>query len=162
MASGDTLAFWPAISSEAPSSNFALLGTRNLHPILKFDASTNWSAIFRGKMPQHYAGGGVDVYLVFTMATAITGDVDWDIAFELIGTSLDIDADSFAAVNSVDNTTVPGTSGVPGEVSRSFTDGADMDSVVAGAMYRVKVTRDAASDTAAGNAELLGVEIRES
>ena len=46
-------------------------------------------------------------------------------------------------------------------VSISFTDGADMDSVAAGEAFRLKVTRDGVSDTAAGDAELMAVEIRE-
>ncbi|MFQ6027398.1 MAG: hypothetical protein ACE5Q6_07895, partial [Dehalococcoidia bacterium] len=98
----------------------------------------------------------------YAMSSATSGDIDWDAAFERIGDQqLDIDSDSFAAVNSVDNTTVPGTSGFIDVVSIAFTDGADMDSVAAGEAFRLKVTRDAASDTASGDAELWAVEIRE-
>ena len=43
-----------------------------------------------------------------------------------------------------------------------ITDGADMDSVAAGELFRLKVTRDATSDDASGDAELYAVEIRES
>ena len=73
----------------------------------------------------------------------------------------DIDSDGFAAVQSVDNTTVPATSGNVDVVSIAFTDGAQMDSVAVGESFRLKVTRDAASDTATGDAELVKVEIRE-
>jgi hypothetical protein len=113
-------------------------------------------------MPQSYAGGGVTVFLHYAMSSAESGDVDWDVAFERIGDQQqDIDSDSFAAVNSVDNTTVPATSGLVDVVSVAFTDGADMDSVAAGEAFRLKVTRDAASDTATGDGELVGVEVRE-
>jgi hypothetical protein len=96
------------------------------------------------------------------MSTATTGNVDWDVEFELIGNEqLDVDADSFAAANSVDDTTVPGTSGFVDVVSIAFTDGADMDSVAAGDLFRIRVTRDAAADTATGDADLHAVEIRE-
>ncbi len=64
-------------------------------------------------------------------------------------------------MNSVDNTTVPSTAGNVDIVNVTFTDGADMDSVAVGEGFRMKVTRDAASDTAAGDAELRFVEIKE-
>jgi hypothetical protein len=137
--------------------------TRNLHPVLDADATTNESAVFSSVMPQHYAGTtGVTCYIHYSMSTATANTVDWDIAFERIGDQqLDIDADSFAAANSVDNTTVPGTSGLVDVVSIAFTDGADMDSVAKGELFRLKITRDASSDDATGDAELHAIEIRE-
>lgn len=161
MASGDTLIVFGAFSQEPPTSNFATLDTRNSHPVLDFDDTTNESSVFTGVMPQNYGGGGVTVYLHWSHA-ATSGDVDWDVAFERIGDQqLDVDSDSFAAVNSADNNTVPSTAGNVDVVSVAFTDGADMDSVAAGELFRIKVTRDAASDTATGDAELHAVEIRE-
>jgi len=137
--------------------------TRNSHPVLDADATTNESAVFSAVMPQHYAGTtGVTVYIHYSMSSAVADTVDWDVSFEEIGDQqLDVDGDSFAAVNSVDNTTVPGTSGLVDVVSVAFTDGADMDNVAAGELFRIKVTRDAASDDATGDAELHAVEIRE-
>ena len=163
MASGDTLLIFTALNSEQPSSNPATLDTRNNHPVLDFDATTNESTRFRAVMPQAYAATtGVTVYLHYAMTSATSGDIDWDVAFERIGDQQqDIDSDSFAAANSVDNTTVPATSGFVDIVSVAFTDGADMDSVAAGEGFRLQVTRDAASDTATGDAELVFVEIRE-
>lgn len=164
MASGDSLIAFLPQSIEPLTSDTARIDYRNFHPVLDFkDAATNENAVFSGVMPQHYAGTtGVTVYLHYAMSTATTGDVDWDAAFERIGDQQqDIDADGFAAVNSVDNTTVPGTSGLVDIVSIAFTDGADMDSVAAGEGFRIKVTRDGASDTATGDAELRFVEIRE-
>jgi hypothetical protein len=163
MASGDTLAIFGPYNNEPPASNFATLDLRNYHPVLDFDASTNESAVFSGVMPQNYAGTtGVTVYLHYAMSTAVSNTVDWDVAFELVGDQdQDIDSDGFAAANSVDNTTVPGTSGYEDVVSVAFTDGADMDGVAAGDRFRIRVTRDAASDDASGDAELTAVEIRE-
>ncbi len=162
MASGDTLLVFNPLQGEPPASNFATLDLRNLHPVLDFDATTNESSVFRGVMPRSYAGGGITVYLHYAMSSAITGTIDWDAAFERIGDqALDIDADSFAAVNSVDNTTVPGTSGLVDIVTITFTDGADMDSVAVGELFRLKVTRDAVNDDASGDAELVSVETKE-
>jgi hypothetical protein len=163
MASGDSLLQFHPYNNEPPSSNFATLDTRNQHPCLDFDASTNESAVFSAVMPQSYAGTtGVTVYLHYAMSSATTNTIDWDISWERIGDQqLDIDGDSFAAANSVDNTTVPGTSGLVDIVSVAFTDGADMDSVAAGESFRIKVTRDASSDDATGDSELVKVEIQE-
>lgn len=162
MASGDTLLIFTPLHNEPPATVFATLDTRNSHPVLDFDADANEDAIFSAVMPQHYSGGGVTVLLHYAMATAVSLTIDWDVAFERIGDQqLDIDADSFAAVNSIDNTTVPGTSGFVDVVSVAFTDGADMDSVAAGELFRLLVRRDAVSDDATGDAELLAVEVRE-
>jgi hypothetical protein len=139
------------------------LDTRNQHVCLDADATTNESAVFSAVMPQHYsAATGVTVYIHYAMSSAEANTVDWDVAWERIGDQQqDVDADGFAAVNSVDNTTVPGTSGLVDIVSIAFTDGVDMDSVAVGESFRLKVTRDAASDDAAGDAELYKVELRE-
>ena len=160
MASGNTLLILTPHSFIRPSSNGAAYSSRNAHPVLAYDDTTNESAIASCLMPQHYAGGGVTVYLHYSMAST-SGTVDWDVAFERIGDQqLDIDADNFASAQSVDDTTVPGTSGFVDVVSVAFTDGAQMDSVAAGEAFRIKVTRDAAADET-GDAELHRVEIRE-
>jgi len=162
MATGDSLLQFVPQSNEPTSANFATLDTRNLHPVLDFDDTTNEFAVFSGVMPQHYDGGGVTVFLHYALTAATTGNTDWDTAFERIGDQQqDLDVDGFAAVNSVDNTTVPGTSGLVDIVSIAFTDGVDMDSVAAGEGFRIKINRDAVSDTAIGDAELRFVEIRE-
>jgi hypothetical protein len=162
MASGNTLLVFRPQDNEPPTSNYATLDTRNQHPVLDFDDTTNESAVFSAVMPRHYSGGGVTVYLHYAMSSAEANTVDWDVAFERIGDQQqDLDADGFAAVNSVDNTTVPATAGLVDIVSVAFTDGADMDSVGVGEGFRLKVTRDASSDDAAGDAELRFVEIKE-
>lgn len=162
MASGDTLLIFRPQDNEPPSSNYATLDTRNQHPVLDFDATTNESAVFSAIMPRHYAGGGVTVYIHYAMSSAEADTVDWDVCFERIGDQQqDLDADGFAAVQSVDNTTVPGTTGLVDIVSVAFANGAEMDSVAVGEGFRLKVTRDAASDDAAGDAELRFVELKE-
>lgn len=163
MASGDTLLIITPLHNEPPSSNPATLDLRNQHPVLDFDATTNESAVFSAVMPRNYAGTtGLTVYIHYAMSSATSDTVDWDISFERIGDQQqDIDSDSFAAVNSVDNTTVPGTSGLVDIVNVTFTDGADMDSVAVGEGFRLKITRDASSDDATGDAELVFIEIKE-
>ena len=162
MASGDTLLVFTPLANEPPAADFATIDTRNAHPVLDFDDTTNWSAVFAAIMPRNYAGGGLTVYLHFAMTTAVADTVDWDVAFERIGDQQqDIDSDGFAAVQSVDNTTVPGTAGLVDIVNVAFTNGAEMDSIAVGESFRIKVTRDAVSDDATGDAELVAVEVKE-
>jgi len=162
MASGTTLLVFTPLSNEPPSSNPATIDLRNNHPVLDFDDTTNESAVFTSIMPRAYSGGGLTVYLHYAMTSATSGDVDWDVSFERIGDQQqDLDSDGFAAVQSDDNITVPGTSGLVDIVNIMFTDGAQMDSIAVGESFRVKITRDAASDTATGDAELVAVEIKE-
>src|SRR3990172_4858351 len=159
MASGDSLILFHPYNNEPPAANYATLDTRNGHVVLDFDPTTNESAVFSSIMPRNYAGGGITVYIHYAMTSAEANTVDWDVAFERIGDQqLDIDGDSFAAVNSVDDTTVPATSGLVDVVSIAFTDGVDMDSVAVGESFRLKITRDAANDDATGDAEILEIE----
>lgn len=162
MASGDTLLEFRPQDNEPVSSNFATYNLRNQHPILQYDDTTNESGVFSGVMPRNYDGGGLTVYLHYAMATATADTIDWDVAFERLGDQQqDLDTDGFAAVQSVDNTTVPGTSGLVDIVSIAFTNGAQMDSIAVGEGFRTKVTRDAANDDATGDGEIRFVEIKE-
>jgi len=162
MATGDTLLIFSPQSNEPPTTNFATLDTRNNHLVLDFDGTTNESVVFSSVMPRSYAGGGLTVYIHYAMTSAISGDIDWDVSFERIGDQQqDIDSDGFAAVNSTDNITVPATSGFVDIITVTFTDGADMDSIAIGESFRIKITRDAVSGTATGDAELIKVEIKE-
>lgn len=165
MASGDSLILFPSQSAQVPSSAGAAFDVRNNHPVLDYDDTTQEAAYFTAVMPQGYAGGGVTVVLHYSASSATTGSIAWDVAFERIGDGIqDTDADGFAASNS-GGEAVPGTSGDVGQISITFTDGADMDSVAAGDLFRLRVERDADgtnnTDDASGDAELHAVEIRE-
>lgn len=164
MASGNTLQIFGPLDNEPPSASFATLDVRNLHPVLDFDGAADESAVFSGILPRSYAGGGVTVYIHFAATSATSGNVVWISAFERIGDgSQDIDSDSFATGNTVTHAT-SGTSGNVEIASIAHTDGSQMDSIAAGELFRIKITRDAdnASDTVdATDVELLGIEIKE-
>ena len=164
MATGDSLLIFTPQSNEPPATNYATLDTRNGHTVLDFEGNgTNESAIFKGIMPQHYGGGGVDVLIHYAMTTETSGDIDWDAAWERVSDSIqDIDSDGFATAVSLDGTTVPATSGLVDVITIVCSSGANMDSVAAGDGFRLKITRDGASDTATGDAELWAIELRES
>jgi hypothetical protein len=162
MATGQTLCVFTPLQNEPPSSNYATLNLRNSHPVLEFDSSTQEAAIFTGVLPRHYNGGGITVYLHWAAATATTGTIGWDVAFERIGDgSQDIDADGFATAQTVTAATVPGTSGNVDITNAAVTDGANVDSIAVGEAFRLRVRRDVANDTAAGYAQLLAVELKE-
>ena len=163
MASGDSLLILTALHNEPPSANAATLDTRNQHPILDFDDSTDESAVFGAVLPRSYAGGGLTVTVVWMASTATTGDVIWNAQIERHQDDLfDLDADGFAAAQAV-TAGAPSASGETSYDAVTFTDGAQMDSLAVGESFRLKVTRDAdnASDNMTGDAELLRVEIRE-
>jgi hypothetical protein len=162
MASGDTLASWTAFAAAPPpAANYATVDVRNNHEVLDFDDTTSEAAHFASVMPQNYSDTtGVTVYVTSASSSATSGTVGWTIEFERV-TGLDVDADSFASAQTITATNVSGTSGIPTTRSVAVTKGANMDSVVAGDDYRVRVKRDTANDTAAGDAELISVEIRE-
>jgi len=134
---------------------------RNNRPVLNFDDTTNESIMFSGVFPQCYGGGGVTAYIHYSMASSCSsGDVDWDVAFERVGTSESLDADGFAAAQSADNNVIPDFGNLA-VASIDFEDGAEMDNVAVGEVFRVKLTRDATNDTATGDAEFYALEIRE-
>jgi len=157
MASGNTLVVFSPLANEPPAATYATLDLRNVRPCLDFDAAADESAVFTGIMPRSYAGGGVTVYIHWAASTSIDDATHcfWDAAFELC-TGLDLDGDSFAAVNSIDVDHPSATSGIKTVTEIPFVDGADMDSVIAGALFRLKITRDAVGDNMTGDAEVFG------
>lgn len=163
MASGDTLAIFTPQANQPPATNFAALVVRNGHLLLGFDTTTQQTAIFAGVMPRNYAGGGLTVYLRWMAASATSGTGGWDVTFERdADAGDDMDADSFATAQTVTAATVPATSGVPKVTSVAITAGAaGTDSIAAGDGFRLRVRRDVASDTAAGDLQLMDVEVKE-
>ena len=176
MASGDTLVIFPATSGVPGDADYATLDTiltastdepDNVIPVLDFDpGATNEFAYFTAVMPSTYAGTtGITVTLVWSAsATATTGNCIWNVAFKSVTDDADdLDSKVFAAPNAVTDA----TASVNGEVVYSnitFTDGADMDSVAAGEVFWMEVSRDAAnaSDTLTGDdAELHMIIVKE-
>jgi hypothetical protein len=108
-----------------------------------------------------YGGSGLTVAIAHS-TSATSGTIGWLVAIERIGDSqLDIDSDSFAGDQTITAATVPATSGHVDVVSVNITNGANMDSLAAGELYRIRVTRDVSNDTAAADAELHFVNVAE-
>src|SRR5262245_59272143 len=140
MASGNTLITFRPQDNEPPSSNYATLDLRNGHPVLCFDTTTQETAIFTGVLPRHYSGGGITVYLHWAAASATSGTIGWDVAFERIGAAQqDLDADGFASAQTVTAATVDGTSGNVSITNVAVSNGANMDSIAVGEAFRLRV-----------------------
>jgi hypothetical protein len=162
MAAGNTLLIFLPQDNEPPSTNFATIDSRNGHPCLDFDTTTQEAAIFSAIVPRNYAGNGITVYVHYAMTSAESGTVGWDVAFERIGDGQqDVDSDSFASAQTVVAVTVPATTGLVDIVSVAVTNGANMDSIAVGELFRLRVRRDVANDNGAGDAELYAVELKE-
>lgn len=149
------IAVFTPLHNQPPASNYATLSTRNSEPVLQFDTTTQEGAVFGGVMPYNYANGSIRVTIWASLASATTGTLGWVIAFEAMSAQ-DTDSDGFAADQTATAATVPGTSGQPMTHQVTFTQ-AQADGVVAGEAFRIRIRRDVANDTAAGDAELIRV-----
>lgn len=162
MASGNTLVVFTPNGAEFPASNYATLDTRNNHPCLDYDTTTAETAYWTAVMPQSYSDTtGVTVYVHWAATSATSGTIGWLIAFERNADGSSVTSDDFASNQTITAVTVPGTAGLLDVTSVAITKGANMDSVVAGDMFRLRVIRDVSNDSASGDAEVYAVEIRE-
>lgn len=161
MTSGDTLLTFKPQDNEPPQTNYARADLRNLHPILKFDQTTQQGAIFTGRMPRNYsAGTGITVSIDYT-AVPTVGNIGWLVAFERVTGGQDVDADGFAADQTFTPAAVPATSGVIGTASLAVT-AAAADAIVAGDVFRIRIRRDTATaSNAAGDVQLHAVELKD-
>jgi hypothetical protein len=160
MASGDTLVVWRAGDNEPPASAYAQITVRNGHLLLAFDTTTAEGAVFAGILPRNYAGGGITCYCTWAADTATTGTIGWTVEFEA-DTAQDIDSDGFATAQTITAATVSGTAGIPSTTNVAVTNGANMDSIAVGLPFRVRLKRDVANDTAAGDAHFIALELKE-
>jgi hypothetical protein len=156
---------WTALSNRPPAAAFATPDYRNGHAVLDFDGVTDEEAVFEGVLSPGYGGSGLTIDLWVALTTAVAGNFRFQVAFERMDvSSLDIDADSFAAFNSAGGV-APATSGQFLKLSIPFTSGAQMDGLLAGEAFRLKVRRDAdgtsGTDDITTDAELLRVALRE-
>ncbi len=158
-----TRAILTPFSAEFPASNFPQLTTVNARPALAFDASTQETAYWTLAAPQGLSGA-LSCVITYMMASATSGNVDFEVAVEAItdADATDLDATtSFDTVNSSGATAVPGTAGYIDQVSITLT---NADSIAAGDLVRISVSRDAddgTNDTATGDLYLLAAEVRE-
>ena len=166
MASGDTLAIFGPLDGEPPATNYATLDTitaaTGVRPVLDFDGATDETIIFSGVMPSNYDGGGITCVAWAATSAGNTANVALEMAFEQVadGGNLAAGGSDFAAVNTTGAVAGAATN-ILFDLTCTFTDGADMDSVVAGDAYRLKVTRDIGIASNTDDLQLLVIEVRE-
>lgn len=144
------------------ASNVATHDTRNNHPVLDFDATTDECICFEDVLPDTYAGAGLTFTYIWMATTATTGNGVWEGYIERHDDdAVDLDSDSFAAVQHSGAVAVPSVDGEVGYDNVTFTNGAQMDSLAAGESFRFKACRDAddtnATDSASGDLELFKI-----
>ena len=157
MASGDTLLELHPLGNEYSGTDAAVLAKRNGIWVLVYTKDVSDDAIWTRVMPS-YGSTGITAKLHVT-SPATSGNMDWDVALSRL-TALDIDGHTFGSAISVDNTNINGTSGIPTIVSVALLT-AEMDSVVAGDWFQIKITRDGSPDTTDDDLQLGFVEIQE-
>lgn len=158
-----TRALLTPFSAEFPASAFPGLTAINARPALAFDASTQETAYWTLAAPQGITGT-MTLVVTYMMASATSGTVEFEAAVEAIsdGDATDLDTTtSFDTVNASGAITVPGTAGYIDQVSITLT---NQDSVAAGDLLRISISRDAddgTNDTATGDLYLLLAELRD-
>lgn len=171
MAAGDTLVVFGPYDNIPPSSNYATLDTitavTGFRACLDFDGVTSEAAIFQGLMPRSYGNGGLTVYLWYSPDAPGEGSntAAFDVALERVADGDDLDAtggSDFQTANTASESP-PNVADEMGVMNVAFTNGSDMDSVVAGDAFRLKVSRNTTTDTMTTSVDLQlhRIEIRE-
>lgn len=156
-----TLLQWSALARELPASNHGDDGERGTNPIPFHGLSTGDIVHFTGVMPQQFDAGASLFVRVHCTSTDTAGNFEIETAIDRIGTTLDIDGESYdTAINSGDEA-INGTSGVPQVISNEHTTG-DVDGLQPGELFRLKITRTTPStDDATGDLQILAVDIQQ-
>lgn len=152
-----------ANAASLPSSNPARPVVRNDRLLLAFDDTTQETAYFDETLPATYGGNGITVTIVWLSEDQTTGDAVWQAAFERHqDDATDLDSDSFASDQSATATTA-NVAGEPQYTTITFTDGAQIDNLVGGESFRLRVRRNPASgsDDLTNDAQIYKVIVTE-
>jgi hypothetical protein len=158
-----TIARYTPGEFKLPSTNFPAYGIDAQNwEYLAFDATTDENAFVQDVAPQGLTGA-LSAVIYYRAASATTGSFRWQVAVEMPGAAEDTDNASFFDTANSNGATVPGTAGYRGTVTVTLT---NADSLAAGSLFRLRVTRDAdgtsGTDDATGDAQILAVELRDS
>jgi len=145
----------PVQAAKLPASNPARIDGGQNRWYLLFDAATSQSGQWQFRLPANYSSG-LTAKIQYAMASATSGNVIFRVSVMAVsdGDAADVETDSFATANTSATTTVPGTAGYMDEISVSLTND---DGAAAGDLIIIKLDRDAATDSATGDAEVFNV-----
>lgn len=138
------------------------ISTTEYRPVLAFDAATDEYAVWTFIAPQGLTNS-LSAVLSLTGNAAGTNSTYWEVSLEAVtsGDADDLDSTtSYWATVNTGNVAMPSTQGAMTQLSVTLT---NADSIAAGDLCRIKVSRDAnnGSDNFAADAYLLAVELRE-
>lgn len=159
-----TYAVFTPLDNQPPAANYATLDTLNSTSpvsVLDFNDGTDESAIFVGILPEAaVTTSGLKIILYWTADTTSTNTVVWSAEIEN-DDGYDIDGDGFDTNAVTTSTTHIGVAGQINKTTISLGSG-DVDGLVAGQPYRLRVFRDAdnGADNYIGDAMLMAVEVR--
>ncbi len=161
-AGGSSTLYWTANDAIFPGTAPAAATSRNQHALIAFDDTTDEAILLEAVTPPGYVGVPLSLNIHWVAATAVVGDVRWGASFERDNAGgHDIDSDSFAAQQVVDETTA-GTAGIVSVTTIPFTQ-AQADSIAKGDAFRIEIERVASNvaDDMVGDAQILRVALVE-
>ena len=161
MASGNTLFSVAPHGNQPPAANGATLDTLNSSLAISFVNGSQTYAIFGGVLSRNYTSGGITLRIMWT-SSAGAGNVVWTGQFERHQSGVDdLSGDSYAAAVST-TVAVPGANLVA-YTDIAFTNGAEIDGLLVGESFRLRISRNGSSgsDTATAAALLFRAELRE-
>jgi hypothetical protein len=154
--------FVPAAACEPRSSAIVeeLDATRR-RLVVRFGGAAGSNAYYTVIIPQDTDLSGDPSIVLYWLSAGTANAVEWEVEVESVtpGDSLDIDAnDSFDATNAAAGATVPGTAGFVTTTTVALT---NRDSMAAGDIVRLRISRDGTNDSNNDNAYLLSFEFRD-
>lgn len=162
MASGDVVGVIireipPASSYATPDSRAGGSSPAEGVPVYDFDDTTAEYMDFLCYLADNYDGGGLTVVLPWSATSATSNAVVWRAAIRRFADDAeDVDVSHTYDFNQASADTAPTASGEISYPTIAFASGADMDSLVAGEVFILRVGRlpTDAGDTMTGDAEL--------
>ena len=173
MASGDSLLILTPAMASLPATSYATFDTMagastpaESILVLDFNDTTNEYADFYCVMPEHYAGTtGITCTIMFSAAEAATDVVEWQIALRRVADDAeDLDTTAHTYDYNAVVATAPSIVGEVAYADRTFSNGTDMDSVVAGDYFILRITRDptpSSGTDVTGDASLHAIHVKE-
>jgi len=126
------------LNAEEAKLGTATIGGAAATWMLSFDDTTDEWASWAVVIPESYNGSTLYAKGIYSMETDNSNDICMGIYIDYIDPAQDVDTEDYDTINCTSQT-VPGTAGYPGEVIVTLTND---DSIVAGALARIKAERD--------------------
>lgn len=153
------IASFKPFNFEFSGSSAPPTGTVNNRPVLKFESVNAKSAMWTDTMPDGIIlTSGIDVYAWWSSDVTV-GTIGWKVAFEKIADNSIISGDNFSSEFTIPAVTVPSA----GAIKKTSVNLplSSLSGVSGGDMYRIKISRDVALDTANGSGELHMLELKQ-